>query len=293
MGLLCEGVIAPITTPFSEGGEISLDALENNLERYQRTPLAGVLVVGTTGEGGHLSVEERLQVLKTTDGLWPKEKRLLVGVSFSALNHSLSFIEKLASYRTEALLVSVPSYYKSRMDDRALTDYYTTLADHSHSPLLLYNIPRFSGLELSVPLVTELAQHHNIAGMKESSGNLIYLQKILAATSRYDFEVISGSAETFGPALTLGVRGGILAVSCALPELTVDVVEKFESDAAEFEAAQSRLFQVSSTVVGKFSVPGVKYAMDLTGYFGGACRRPLMPLTAQEKSQVETVLGAD
>lgn len=293
MSSIFDGIIAPITTPFSDDGEVSFDGLQKNLERYQSTPLSGVLVTGTTGEGAHLSVEERVAVLKETDDAWPQGKRLLVGVSFAALRQSLRFIETIARYRSEALLVSVPSYYKSRMNDRALADYFIALADHAHSPLLLYNIPRFSGIELSLSLVTELAQHENIAGMKESSGNLVYLQKVMSATAKYDFEVISGSAETFGPALALGIRGGILAVSCAVPEVVLDVMRGFESEPTEFADRQARLFEVSSTVVGKLSVPGVKYAMDLKGYCGGICRRPLLPLTAGEKSEVEAVLEVD
>jgi 4-hydroxy-2-oxoglutarate aldolase len=287
-----EGIIAPITTPFSDDGEVSIDGLHKNLDRYRSTPLSGVLVTGTTGEGAHLSVEERVAVLKEASDVWPEDKRLLVGVSFAALRQSLRFVETIARYRSDALLVSVPSYYKSRMNDRALADYFIALADRAHSPLLLYNIPRFSGIELSLPLVTVLAQHENIAGIKESSGNLVYLQKILAATAKYDFEVISGSAETFGPALALGIRGGILAVSCAVPEVVMNVMKGFESG-AEFVERHSRLFEISSTVVGKLSVPGVKYAMDLKGYCGGICRPPLLPLTVEEKSEVEAVLEVD
>ncbi len=293
MSLLFEGSIAPITTPFSDDRGISIDSLQNNLVQYRACSLAGVLVLGSTGEAAHLSVEERVAVLEATTEVWPENRRLLVGVSFAALRQSLGFVERIAAYRSEGLLVSVPSYYKSRMDDRALADYFITLADHAHSPLLLYNIPRFSGIELSIPLVAELAQHRNIAGIKDSSGNLIYLQKVLAATAGYDFQVISGSAETFGPALALGIKGGILAVSCAVPEVVMDVIEAFERHSAEFEARQSRLFQSSSTIVGKLSVPGVKYAMDLKGFCGGTCRRPLMPLTAGEKSEVEAVLEAE
>ena len=292
MSSVFDGIIAPITTPFSDDGEVSIDGLNKNLDRYRSTPLSGVLVTGTTGEGAHLSVEERVAVLEEASNVWPKDKRLLVGVSFAALRQALRFIETIARYRSDALLVSVPSYYKSRMTDRALADYFIALADRAHSPLLLYNIPRFSGIELSLPLVTVLAQHENIAGIKESSGNLVYLQKILAATAKYDFEVISGSAETFGPALALGIRGGILAVSCAVPEVVMNVMKGFESG-AEFVERHSRLFEISSTVVGKLSVPGVKYAMDLKGYCGGICRPPLLPLTVEEKSEVEAVLEVD
>ncbi len=293
MSYFFEGVVAPITTPFSADWEVSLDGLQKNLDQYRTAPLAGVLVLGSTGEAAHLSVEERVNVLKTAAEVWPEDKRLLVGVSFAALKQSLDFVEKVAPFRTDGLLVSVPSYYKSRMDARALADYFVSLAEEAPSPLMLYNIPRFSGIELSIPLVAELAQHGNIAGIKDSSGNLIYLQKILAATAGQNFQVISGSAETFGPALALGIKGGIFAVSCAVPEVVMNVLEEFERDSAEFEARQSRLFQISSTVVGKFSVPGVKYAMDLRGFCGGICRRPLMPLTAREKSEVEAVLEAD
>lgn len=285
------GVLAPITTPFDKTGDIDFRALTDNIVKYSATELSGLLVLGSTGEASHLEVSERLAAVRCARTAWPGEKALLVGVSFPSLRSCRSFVEKLSEFRIDGLLVSVPSYYKTRMDDRTLEKFFSQVADHSPFPVLLYNIPRFTGIELSVELVETLSDHPNIAGMKDSSGNLIYLQKVLAVTERSDFQVLSGSAETFGLAVSLGVEAGILAVACAAPEIAQAVYETQVARSPEWREVQARLFRVSSLVVGKLSVPGVKYAMDVQGYAGGACREPLGPLSEDEKAAVREVLG--
>lgn len=178
------GIIAPVTTPFSRQGDLLLDAMVRNVEKYMNSPLAGVLVGGSTGEAPHLSFTEGVQIVEEIAPVATPEKMFMAGVACSTLREAQSFIDKISHLRVDALLVSVPSYYKNRMNDSALSRYFTAVADHSPFPVILYNIPRFSGVEMSIDLIRELSAHKNIGAMKDSSADLIFMQKVLDVTQK-------------------------------------------------------------------------------------------------------------
>ena len=285
-----QGIFVPLTTPFDRDGSLRLDALKRNIVKYADSSLAGGLVLGSTGEAVHLTLDERLAVVTQAGDAAPGDFALLCGLPGSSIVEAEAFLERASLERFSAVLAGVPGYYRSRMSNQALKSYYKTLADLSPVPILLYNIPKFSGIELDVSLVQDLCSHPNIAGLKESSGNLIYLQKLLDATEEQEFSVLSGSAETFGPAAALGVRGGILAIACVLPDLPGTVYRSWKSSSGDIQSLQKQLFSRASAIVGRFSVPGVKYGMDIRGFEGLHCREPLQDLTDVERRQVENLL---
>lgn len=289
---MVNGVLAPLTTPFSETGEVAYDAFRENLVKYLANGpiLKGFLALGTTGESSHLLFEEKQKLLEIAADSIPSSKDFLVGVGPGSSYEILDFLDQIAGIRIDGILLSTPSYYKSRMDETVLIRYFLEIADRSPFPILLYNIPQFSGIELDVSLVKEVAEHPNIVGMKESSGNVLYLQELLLGVEGLPFQVVSGSAETFGLATLLGVEAGILAIGCALPELADAVLEARDRGLEQLKRAQSRLFRVSSVVVRRLSVPGVKYTMDLCGYSGLFCRPPLRGLSEAERAVVKSVI---
>ncbi|UCF36452.1 MAG: dihydrodipicolinate synthase family protein [Acidobacteriota bacterium] len=287
-----KGIIAPLTTPFLKSGDLDWAGFEANITKYVDSPLAGVLALGTTGEAVHLSDRERVEVVKFVSRLVPENRVFMAGVSYPSVKLAVEFIEQIKHLRIDALLVSVPSYYKSRMGNEALTEYFEAVASASPHPILVYNIPKFSGIELQPSVVGRLAGHPNIIGMKDSSANMIFLQHVLRVSQGQDFQVLSGNAETIGLAMTLGVRAGILAVGCVVPELMEELDRLGSTGARSVPGIQPQLYRISSTVVGKLSVPGIKYGMDLRGFQGGYCRSPLLPLTAEEKREVAAVLEA-
>lgn len=284
-----QGIIPPVTTPFSDQGELLYDDLEANLKRYLEKPVSGFLMLGSNGESAHLSRTEKIEVVRLACRSVPADKSMFVGVSFAALRDSVSFAAELQGLPVNALLAGAPNYYKNRMTDEALGRYFRTLADESPIPLLLYNVPQYSGLALSPTLIGELAAHPRIIGMKDSSGNLSYLQAVLASVAGQDFQVLLGSAQIFGPALTLGIRAAILAVACALPELPARLQEAYlrGEDIAQL---QGELYEIAVALTSSYGVAGVKKAMDLAGFRGGACRLPLLPLTDEEAREIETIL---
>lgn len=285
-----EGIFPPVTTPFDSTGEVDYQAFQENLKRYSRLDLSGVLILGSTGESVHLTETEKLKLIRIASETVPESKKLMVGMSSPALRQSLKFLSDIEKFRIDSVLVSVPAYYKNRMNGEALRKYFFSVANASRFPILLYNIPQYSGIELSGETVRTLAEHDRIAGMKDSSGNLIYLQGIQQATKDRKFEIVGGSAETMVPAWSLGVRAGIFAVACAVPQLVLDVAASATERKSDAGQKQAELFRISFLLVKTLGIAGIKYAMDLMGFRGGEPRAPLLPLSSDERKAVELVL---
>ena len=284
-----DGVIPPVTTPFSEDGRVLYPALEKNLEFYAHSRLAGVLALGSNGEAVHLTQSERLEVVRLARSCLPPDRVFLIGVSAPTLDLTKHFIDSVSEIQTTAFLVSVPSYYKNRMSFKALRVYFERVAEHAPAPVLLYNVPQYSGIELQPELIGALAEHERVAGMKDSSGNLIYLQRVLEQVKGSSFQVVLGSAQLLGAATRLGIRAAILAVACALPELPIRVLLA-EGPESRQRQQLADLFQVAQAVTVRFGIPGLKFAMDLAGLGGGACRLPLLPLEKEEQADLRSVV---
>lgn len=284
-----EGILPPVTTPFSSSGKLLIGSLESNLLRYLDKPVSGMLLLGSNGEAVHLTTREKLEVIRLASDVIPKDRSLIVGIDFAGQHAATEFIGALEGYRIDALLVSAPSYYKNRMTDEALTSHFETVADRSTIPVLAYNVPQYSGLRLEPAVLGRLARHPNIIGMKDSSGDLNYLQSVLRQTRESTFQVLVGSAQILAPALVLGIRAAILAVACPLPELP-DRVMKAYDNGQPVGVLQAELHEIAVALTARYGVAAVKYAMDKLGFAGGECRRPLLPLAAGEKSDIDSLL---
>jgi len=176
------------------------------------------------------------------------------------------------------------------MNDAALRAHYLRVADVSPVPVVLYSIPKYMHFPLSAALVAELAQHPNVIGIKDSSGNLEILKGYVRAQSD-SFTVITGNATTFHGALEAGARAGILAAALFAPTLSLDVYEACQrGDESAATAAQSRLAPLGSKIVGDLGVPGVKAAMDQVGLAGGPVRAPLTVLNEEQLAAVAQLM---
>jgi dihydrodipicolinate synthase/N-acetylneuraminate lyase len=180
--MLLEGIFPAITTPFYPDGRVYVKKLEHNVERYSRTPAAGIAVLGSTGEAVMLSDDESRDVLRHAAHAAGPEKVLLAGVARESLIETLRLAEYAADHQYDAVLVRTPHYYGPQMNAGALLTYYRTLADQSALPVVLYSIPRFTHLEIPLEVVAELAQHPNIIGIKDSSGSVERVTALVAAT---------------------------------------------------------------------------------------------------------------
>jgi 4-hydroxy-tetrahydrodipicolinate synthase len=285
------GVFPALTTPFAADGSIELDRLRANLARYNSTGLAGHLVTGSTGEAVLLDREEIERVWAAAREAAGPEKILIAGVGAESTRETIARAHHAASLGYDAALAVTPSYYKPAMTAEALAEHFLRVADAARIPVLLYSVPQFTGVALEAPVVERLAGHPNIAGMKDSSGNIHRLTEILAAVPP-GFQLLVGSAGTLYASLALGAVGGVLALACALPEACLRLYDAArQGDTARARALQQHLLAANAALVSRYGIAGLKYAMDRLGYYGGPPRPPLRPVPEAAAREIDVALA--
>ncbi len=288
--LKLEGVLPPITTPF-RNDEVNINALRHNLEKYNKTRLAGYLVLGSNGEGVFLNEAEKISVLKAARDVIPEEKIFMAGMGQESTRETVRWVNLAAKIGADCALIVTPNYYKGMMRYEPLKRHYLTVADGAEIPILIYNVPQFTGINLDAGFVESVASHPNIVGIKDSSGNIGQLAEIVRSTPD-DFAVFVGSAPVFYPALCMGAAGGILAVANLIPDVCVALKDKF--DAGDFAGArdlQNAIAPLSRWVTSKLGIGGLKMAMDMMGYGGGLPRSPLFQPDEAERVTLEALLA--
>jgi len=379
--MLLSGIFPPITTPFYPDGEVYYKKIEANVERYSRTPVAGIVVLGSTGEAILLSDQERRDVLKTALAAAAPNKVMIAGTGIESAHETLRLTEYAAELGYDAAMVRTPHYYKKQMFPANLLAFYRTVADRSALPIIIYNFPQATGYDIPAEVVIELAGHPNIAAIKESSGNLdkvkqmvegtrnINVKRQATVTETFDavtprmlkaataesekqsrelvsvaslagsaeavekraplrqaqgklspvhadsatkpsssavtvvgklktrqkevgFQVMVGAAHQLEPSLGLGAVGAILALACPAPTACYEIYAALkDGDDALAREKQERVKIAAQRVVGELGVPGVKYAMDLNGYYGGPSRLPFLPLSGAQKTEIEKLMA--
>jgi len=287
-----QGIFAPISTPFTANGEeLAFDKLAQNLTAYNCTGLAGYVVCGSTGEANFLTWAETERLFAAVAEHAAAGKLLVAGTGIDPLGETILRSKRAAELGYHAVLVRTPHYYKPFMTPAALLEYYGRLADASRVPVIVYSIPQFTGVDVSAELAAKLAQHPNIAGIKESSGRLAIIGEIISAAPR-NFQTLVGSASIIEPSLKLGASGAILGLACVLPDLCAQVFEAARAgDSKKAEALQMTLDPIGKKCVSETGPAGVKYAMDCVGLYGGVTRSPLLPLSDRQKLEIEEALS--
>ena len=355
--MLLHGIFPPITTPFYPDGRIYFRKLEQNVEQYSRTPMTGIVVQGSTGEAILLSDEERREVLKSAREAAANEKVLIAGTGIESAIETLRLTEYAAELGYDIAMVRTPHYYKGQMSNPAnMLAFYRFVSDRSPLPILIYNFPQATGYDIPAEVVVELAEHPNLIGIKESSGSIEKVLKMVEGTrhikrratvtetfapvtarmvtaamaasasaeggalvtvgalvgtaapkpssagvavvgrlktrqKEVGFQVLVGAAQKLHPSLDAGAVGAILAFADCAPTACYEIYAAWkEGDAALAREKQERIAKAAERIVGGLSIPGVKYAMDYNGFFGGTARLPLLPLTADKKAEVEQLL---
>jgi len=284
------GVFAALTTPFAHDGSVSLPDLKHNVQRYNQTDLAGYVALGSTGEAVLLTRAEMDGILATVKESAAKEKKLLAGAGAESTAETIERTKRAAEFEYDAVLVKTPYYYKPAYKPAVLIEHFRRVADESPIPVMLYSIPQFTGIALGAAEVAALAEHPNIIGIKDSSGNVQGVAEIVAA-SPPAFQILVGSAASVYPSMTIGARGAILALACALPEKCVALFEFFRQGHHEkARELQAILVRASKLMVSELGIAGVKYAMDQRGYRGGIPRPPLLPLHHEQKKRLTELL---
>ncbi len=348
--MLLEGIFSAITTPFYPDARLYLRKLEHNVERYSRTPLCGLVVLGSTGEAVMLGDDETREVLRIARDAATPDKVLIAGVARESVVETLKLAEFAAEQSYDAVLVRTPNFYTPQMGNAAILNYYRMIADASALPVILYNIPKFTKYELPVEVISELAFHPNIIGLKDSSGSVERIAAIVHATTlaprrkvtvteifaavtarmletepaigaatfvsaemlggggalamapprptiktrtkEVGFQVLSGSAGALFDSLEAGATGAVLGMAACAPQACHEVYTAWkEKDPVLAQEKQERIRRASARVGGELGIPGIKFACDLNGYYGGPPRMPLLPLTAALKAEIAEIMA--
>ncbi len=369
--MFLHGIFPPITTPFYPDGKIYHRKLEQNVEHYSRTPTAGIVVLGSTGEAILLSDDERREALKTSRDAAANNKVLIAGTGIESAIETLRLTEYAYDIGYDVAMVRTPHYYKSQIaNPRNMLAFYRFVCDRSPLPVIIYNFPQATGYDIPAELVIELAEHPNLIGIKESSGSIEKVQKMVEGTRHIQrkatvtetfaavtgrmlqaaaspatpdagalvsigavaaessvgsattagtasptpapkpsssavkvvgalktrekevgFQVLVGAAQKLAPSLDAGAVGAILAFADCAPTACYEIYAAWkEGDMALAQEKQERIAKAAVRIVSELSIPGVKYAMDFNGLYGGPPRLPLLPLTADQKAEVEKLL---
>ena len=276
------GIPPALTTPFGDDGP-SLGRLRENIAAYERLDLGGYLLLGSTGEAVLLDDDERWRILETARESIPAGRSLIAGVSAESTRAAVRQAGEAAERGADVVLVSAPHYYKGQMTAEALSRHFTAVAEACPVPVLLYNVPKFTGLELPLDTVVRAGEHPNVAGMKESSGDLDYLKRVIAAAGS-QFTVLCGASSILRPALDAGAVGGILAAATFLPEPLIRIAA---GEAVPHEQVAA-VEKTAAFVVGRCGIPGIKAAMDLRGLHGGSVRAPLRSVARATRQEIES-----
>jgi len=366
--MLLHGIFPPITTPFYPDGRVYLKKLEHNVERYSKTPIAGLVVLGSTGEAIMLSDEERREVLSTARAACAPHKVLIAGTGLESAAETLRLTDYAAELGYDAALVRTPHFYRPQMKPSNLLAFYRTVADRSLIPMLIYSVPAFTNYDMPAELVIELSEHPNIIGIKESGGDAAKIRQIVegtrhikrsatvteafaavtprmleaakatssssdaelvtigasaavttdrvgtgtpsrpversstaASTSKIrtfktrqkevGFQVLAGAAQRLLPGLEAGAVGAVLAFATPAPTPCYEIYAAWkEGDQELARIKQDRITHSATRVGSELGVAGLKYAADLNGYYGGPPRLPFLPLTADQKAEIEQLM---
>lgn len=290
--LKVHGILPPLATPFDHNGEIYTAKLRTNVEKLNGVNLTGYVATGSTGESVYLTTEEKYLVWELVAKHAKAGKLLVAGTGMESVRETLALTNKAAEMGYQAVMVRTPHYYKNLLNNNAAqTLYFRAVADGAKIPLIIYNWPQATGLDISAEAIAELSHHPNIIAVKESSGNLEKVMTLLR-TVKTGFQVLNGSAPILFPALKAGCVGGILAFANAAPYATQLIWEAYRT--REEEAGmdwQNRIAPAAHLVTAKYGIPGLKWAMDLNGYYGGVPRLPLVPVGEAAKTEIRAAFA--
>lgn len=284
------GIFAPIATAFDASGDVDYSVFAENTVTFGATKLSGLVVLGSNGEFTLLSHEEKVKLVETARNHLPADKMVIAGTGCESFRETLQLTKECAAVGADVALVVTPNYYKKDMNGPALEKFYTMLADASPIPVMIYNMPGNSGVNVPSSLTLKLAAHPNITGIKDSGGNIVQISEVLAKAPE-GFSVFAGSGSYLLATLMLGGVGGTLAVANVVPDYCAEIQENFEKgDLEKARKMQLALLPLNAAVTSRFGIGGMKAAMDMVGFKGGLPRLPILPAGEETRKEIARIL---
>ncbi len=270
-----KGVFIPVPTPF-RGEAVATDRLKANLDRWNQTGLNGYVMLGSTGEFPLLTEAERDAVLVASREAIPRDKAMIAGTGTNSTLITIRQTKRAAEIGADAAIIITPHYFtKGFSQGAAQIRHYLAVAEASPIPIMLYNFPLNTGINLEPDTVARIAEHPNVCGIKDSSGNIPQAAQIIHLTPK-SFHVLVGAAAALLPSLAIGSSGGILALANIAAREFVDVYTLAKQGQwEEAKAIAARMILADRGVPGRYGIGGLKAALDLQGFYGGPCRAPL------------------
>lgn len=274
-----KGVAVAAVTPFTQRGELDLPLLQDLIEWWIGEGIEGIVLAGSSGEKAYLNCDERLQLFEFGVAAVKGRVPVIAGTGFPGTNETIQTTQAAAILGVDAALVVTPYYYP--LSDEALMAHYQAVADESKIPVLLYNMPPFTHVNLSPQAICALAAYKNVAGVKDSAGNLDQLKATLALVPRA-FCVLTGSFPLLPDAIATGAKGAILAMANLIPGACVQIRRLAAAGKVQEAKALSSEFDHLQAWIKARGIPGIKQRLTEWHHPAGWPRRPLLPVDAAE-----------
>jgi len=277
-------------TPFKAKGELDTAAFVSNIEKWNKDKIAGYLVIGSNSETAYLNEKEKLELVKLTVEHAKKDRVIMAGTGLESARETIKLTNKCAKLGAHCALVLTPSYYAQAMDSKAMIRFFTEVADNSDIPVLIYNVTKFTNINIGADAVAELSRHKNITGMKDSNGDVPQLATFLRVADP-DYQIMPGTFSSWYPGLAMGLTATISAMANCCPNEIAETQALFDAGKLKesFNLYQ-RMFPVNAAVTATYGVSGLKYVCDYLGYKGGHVRNPLADCTDAQKEQLRVIV---
>ena len=290
MALNFDGILLPVTTPFTSDEQFDANGLVRNLNCWNGNGIRGYVLLGSTGERVNLDEHEYLQVIETARRTVPPGLSFIVGAGQQSTRGTIRETARAANAGAEAVLVITPYYYRSAITQATLVQHYEAVADASAIPVILYSMPDLTGITIEPETAAHLSEHRNIIGIKDSSADVANLTETVRLVRR-DFNVLIGNGTVLAKALQAGACGAILAVGCAVPQLCIQIYEANRAGDTEQAAfLQYKLTPLARAVTKTYGIGGLKAAMEMADYVGGHVRSPLTAPNETAREEIKRLL---
>ena len=283
------GVFPPIVTPFNKNEDLYLEKLRHNVDIWKKKSFKGYTVLGSNGEFQYLTIDEKVKIVETVKSEDP-DKTIIVGAGHESTKVTKNYVSLLAEAGGDLALIYTPCFYRGSMSSSAFIQHFTAIADASPIPIILYNVPANTGLDLPVEAVISLAEHENIVGIKESGGNVVRIGAIAHKTKHLDFQILAGSASFMISSYSVGAIGTVAALANVMGD---EVCQLHDSINAKKDCLdlQHKLIAPNTAVTATFGVSGLKFVCDNVGLFGGPSRSPIQPLNDLQKEKLSSIMA--
>ena len=286
---MLKGIYPPLTTPF-RNDDIDCTHFIANIKKYNKFDLSGYVVLGSNGESVFLSKEEKIKLIETVREHMLSGKCLIAGTGQESTKETIGLSNEASNAGAEYSLIKTPSFFKNNMNNKAMVEYFTNVADSIKIPVIIYNVTKFTNVNISLETVIKLSEHPNIIGIKNSSENIAELNAMIHNTNK-KFSTLIGTGSVLLPALISGATGGVLALANIAPKDCLKIYDLYkEGNLNDAQIIQNRLLAVNKAITATYGIAGLKTAMGLLGYYGGRPRKPLQPLSANKVKELKLIL---